>query len=578
MPEDLNKNESENPESRPESGAEIEKLTNEQDKTRIELDLVQTGNEAAKEKIEELGNIPEAKIFNTENDQLKSEAASAKSILDEKLHETNQGEKDMGGDKFVFTKETDGSDSLKKKTSESMDDVKDEAGIVTKIAEIKRLLETLDTAALNTKDKRKVLEQLRDQYTDLYNGIDKINREKLYKKYPDFSSAVILINKIGDDLEKTAAETNLPEPNESRQNENLNPETMEAEKDNSENDLENIDLIEKKIANKEKLSFEEEKFLRAESEKIAKKPENETATDYDKRIMQIYARAINEGLVKKGEDINEYINKNYEEVKNFKEKSDEEKDREINERIEKIKNSGINIPEKIEDAKKFMQELEEEIRNKYAEFEKMEQGIEKIRDTEGVDGESARVLQETVSSLKNIYKDKLHFEYYEYILKYLEGGTKALYDTHALQNISMRNLEQLTENLESDLESMKKGEEAALRKWAQWIKDHPKAGTAALVAAIAAGLYLSQYLWATHAIKGVVSVTPSVSIPAIKGVGLAGAKALGGLASLTGSTGMAGLFLWLTNSDKIDDAMESLCGKKVPSWASWGLKKKHERK
>lgn len=343
--------------------------------------------------------------------------------------------------------------------------------------------------------------------------------------------------------------------------------------EDSESEL-NLESIKKKIENNEKLSSEEERALYKMINEVSAKQENEV-TETDRNIIKLYFNAFDNNLIRKGEEINSVIDQNTEEIVSFKKKNKEEKDQDINERMEKIKASGINIPKSAEEAQNFMDELEKQIQEKQEEYFKMEQDIQKIRELEGTDDETVRILGNTISSLLDINEHKLHFEYYKYMLSSLKNGNNdELYETHAQQNIMMKMLEDSVGNLKVSLERIKSGEKEALREWARWIKEHPGAGLALLATAIAAGVLISPYLAKMLAAEGVKDTAATLAGPAGKAAGLLGAKAIGGLASLAGSAGLAGLFLLLTNSEKIDDAMESIWGKKIPSWAYWGLKKK----
>ncbi len=525
-----------------ESGAEV--LAAETEKAREETDMVTNGESMTEERIAplEAEGDPMAKDFKNEAANIKNDLRDAESNRDKDLDELE---------------ETGGNRTSPEQDTETMDELS-----------IKQLLVTLESAKLDPPDKKRALDKLIESYEKLYGGANEDEKTAMFKDNPTLREIVGLINKIENDIQEEGPESENGD----------RPDTEDATDETVESPESGADPIREKIINNEMLTAEEEKILFDKCEKIILKQRNgEDIGEEEIAMVMMYQEAVGKGLTAKGAEVNESIDKDVEEIKTFNEKSKEEKDKDINERLEKIKSSGIDLSDKVEDAEKHIKELEKQLKDRYDEFTKMEEDIEKIRNTEGVDQESARTLKNTISSLKNIYTDKLHIEYYEYWIKYLKGGVESLYDSHAKHNISMNQLETLGGDLESDLASIEKGETEALRKWAQFIKDHPKTGLALITAALIAGVVLSPYLAKLIGAPEIAKLGAGALAPLIKPTMALGAKAVGSLASITGSAGLAGIFLLLTNSEKIDDAMESIWGKKIPNWASWGLKKKGQK-
>ncbi|MFA6096691.1 MAG: hypothetical protein WC788_03640 [Candidatus Paceibacterota bacterium] len=521
-----------------ESGGEV--LAVETEKTREETDMVTSGESMTENRIAalEAESDPKASEFRGEAETIQNDRRSAEST------------RDMDLDRLEETNETG-------QEAESMDE-----------ATIKKLLTTLDSAKLDAPEKKRVLDKLIASYEKLYGSANEDERTAIFKENPTLREIVGLINKIDNDIKQAG-------PGNEHDNE---PDTEDVTDETNESPESGADPIKEKIKNNEMLSVEEEKILFDKCEKIILKQRNgEDISEEEVAMVMMYQEAVGKGLTAKGAEVNESVDKDVEEINAFNEKSKEEKDKDINERLEKIKSSGIELSDKAEDAEEHIKELEKQLKDRYDEFTKMEEDIEKIRNTEGVDQEGARTLKNTISSLKNIYTDKLHIEYYEYWIKYLKGGVESLHDSHAKHNISMNQLETLGGDLESDLASIEKGESEVLAKWAQFIKDHPKTGLALITAALAAGILLSPYLVKFLGAPEIAKLGTGALAPLMKPTIALGAKAVGSLASISGSVGLAGIFLLLTNSEKIDDAMESIWGKKIPNWASWGLKKKGQK-
>lgn len=359
-----------------------------------------------------------------------------------------------------------------------------------------------------------------------------------------------------------------------------------------------IDDIWNKLSNNEKVTDEEIIFIMLKIRSIDVE-ENGELTEDESKIFQIaqemekrgYAltdksaeKLINDFEKKTKAEIGEAIEAD-EDSKKYNEKDQKGKEAEISDKKNKlegeIKGEGIEIGRNIGEMEEQMKNIKKDLEEKFKSYLGMEKELSRICATEGIlEQKDKEELINVFKLLKNIYKGTLNTDKISFLAETLKenkfdpNNPDALINTYNQRNYNIKRLEETISSLDVEIEKLEKGEEEAFSRMIDWIKSHPK--EIALVAGVAGGVILAPFIAKALAGAG-VGLALETGIPLAAKGALVGAKAIslsllkvGGIAAI-----LAGLLL---NGEKIDDFMESITGKKIPSWASWGLKKKGERK
>lgn len=401
-------------------------------------------------------------------------------------------------------------------------------------------------------------------------------------------------------------EFNFDNMNNSNEEPNLNPDEIIEEEDQpvSSEDEPNIFQIKEKIKNDEELSGEEEKVLmeefeivmaivkkqeeikrkQKENENLGKEEEVGGLNEEERRIdnegeeiILLVAEATDKGLISVGREMNKAID-DMDEIKKFKELSDEEKMERIEERKEKIEGAaeemGIELKDDIGEIEKQIKDFRKELKEKYEEYAEMEEKLNQIHGANTEEEKGLDKMKETLSYLKEIYKGQLHIEYLEYWKKY-KKDPESLLESHAERNLLMNNWEALIGNLEA----AERGEEEVLKGWVQWVKRNPEITLAALALAIAAtaavGVLLYPEVMALLAEEGGKKIIEEAGPEAVKAAAetslwVAGKALVGAGAGAVVGAGILGKGIaWISDEENRDKLAEWLCGAKIPGIAYW---------
>lgn len=260
-----------------------------------------------------------------------------------------------------------------------------------------------------------------------------------------------------------------------------------------------------------------------------------------------------------------------EEIKRYNELSEEDKKIEIENRRTRIdgmaKEFELDLEEDIEDVK-------EDLDKKYVEYAGMQKDLDAI-DEADLDSDAKEGLEEmrnVLSSLNGIYKKQLHIEYLQYVKEYKEylENPEALLGSHGKRNLLMDNWETLIGGIQADLNKTGQEEEDTMRAWARWVKEHPKASLAILMALIATGV--------TVAILMAPEGGGALTVPTIKmGTGIVtkmfsgtGAVAGAGAGVMVGGGVLAQAIKYISDEENRDKIVEGLAGGvKIPAFAYW---------
>jgi len=247
--------------------------------------------------------------------------------------------------------------------------------------------------------------------------------------------------------------------------------------------------------------------------------------------------------------------------------SDEEKVKIIKARKDKIDDMA-GVDKFNFDMTKSVEDVQKELKEKYEAYAGMQKDLDAV-DKASLDNDAKEGLGEMkniLASVCGIYEKQLHIEYLQYMEKFKDPNS--LLDSYAKRNLLMDKWETFIEGMRADLNKTGIEEEDTMRAWAKWVKDHPKASLAILLALLAAGA-TAAVLLAPEGTGG------ALAVPTIKmGTGIV-AKMFAGAGSATGAGagavaagGILGKALtWLGKEENRDKVLEGLFGAKIPAIA-----------
>jgi len=348
-----------------------------------------------------------------------------------------------------------------------------------------------------------------------------------------------------------------------------------------------IGLIIEKFNSNIDLNKKEQDFLKNKAQPILNRFESSDditgaeslLNEEEKQIMALFSIGLLRGYFNEGEEIKEVI-KEAPKSKKYEEMNESEKKEAINKKNKEVgnelKTAGFEIKERIAEMKEQKEKLRKELDKKFETYVQMEKDVLALNSSESeLSEETKNKCLETVRTFKELCKGNLNLERFSYLISSMEANSLDLNDPNALINkfsehsYIMENWENTIGQIESEIEDMKKTEDKTMKEFLDWVSSHKKeiaivggsiiVGTL-IVGAISSGTAASGALYAGAKLAPMLGPA-KVAIASFMGIGL--------------KAGLLGAFL--LNEKKIDGWVESLTEKKIPSWATWGLKKKNEK-
>ena len=304
------------------------------------------------------------------------------------------------------------------------------------------------------------------------------------------------------------------------------------------------------------------------------------------------------------EEDGEYENKTDKRIKEWENKSDEEKVEVVKEKkigLEKDLREDVKVPEDVMGEMGKLKDYQKELREKNREFiEEREDIMKKIQsqldggvDISNLDLGDRSEFKNVLSSFRNVTKNTLDIEKMDYYLEAGENELGDLLDTHEDREIAMESLEEIMGQIgkfeeylkelesmtEKQLEIAKEEVRGLLDKLNDIYKKNPELFKKLLAAGVVIGVLILAAVVLGPGAAGAFEWASTVGLEGIS-TGISGAtgatKALLGCigkggAMTTGAIVGGGLFLkalsWISDGKNRDDLAKKLCGTDLPWYA-----------